>query len=638
MDNNMETSNEDWWSSIFNQTAFNEDVNELSSNLHPASDVDIEGVLTSAIFNFVVFITFMLSYEVLRRCFPNVYASRQSREVMLEGASKKRREQEEEEQRRKRQYQQQEHDVDRRDGKEDTRDHVENTQKAKDGFGSNPIATKKGDNHITENTSSKPDGLLHSSEGDLILRRIKKQKQGKTSTLPDVYGSEIPLQWISPVFRVSWRKVRDAGGLDAYFFLRYIRMCFKITSVSALWGAMILFPCYSAGQNGAVGWYHVSMANVSQGSPIIWVSITFIYFFSAFVLFVMKQEFKHFVELRLDFLGKGDTSIEPQHHYSLMVENIPKELRSNSALFSYFNKLFPGKVHSTNIILKVPELETLSQRKLRITRRLEKSLAFFEATGKRPTHIIGRFRPMICGVESTPFELCCDSRKVVDISAYYDGDEEVHVKKGLRVDSIDYYTRDLQDMNTKMFLLQKQKGEVAAFGNKSINGNGWFSALSEYAQMVFDEELSDKENEEQGENSSNDSDDSSLESLSSEVYNRRWKPSSKRCLFQQSGDRPKKEPTAYNDRDESPINNDRIMYGSVEENVDGISPARKRWFGRKKDRVVSFRRDILDTASLPSKEEPLISNTQKEESTVLATKELFVSKFSLYSLIFSCWK
>jgi len=287
----------DWWhNNTFDYEEFNEDVknatDSLEDNLHPATDVDVNGVLASTVFNAVVFVVLVITYEILRRCFPYVYATRQRKE---------------------------------------------SRESAKHGD----------DAHYTRSTQS----------------------------LPDLYKSNAPLEWIKPVFGVSWRQVREAGGLDAYFFLRYIRMCFRITSVSAFWGVLILFPIFANGKNGAVGWYHFSMANVAQGSSFgIWVPTIFMYLFSAFVFFIMKQELKHYVELRLDFLGKGDGSSDPQHHYSLMVEHIPKELRSEKALLDYFDQMFPGRTHSATVILNLPGLEALSRKKLRVTRRLEKSI------------------------------------------------------------------------------------------------------------------------------------------------------------------------------------------------------------------------------------------------------------------------
>ena len=78
----------DWWyNGTFNVTEFQEDINsgtsQISNRLHPASDVDIMTVLATTVFNCFVFVCLILSYEVLRRLFPNVYASRQRKEAQL---------------------------------------------------------------------------------------------------------------------------------------------------------------------------------------------------------------------------------------------------------------------------------------------------------------------------------------------------------------------------------------------------------------------------------------------------------------------------------------------------------------------------------------------------------------------------
>lgn len=131
------------------------------------------------------------------------------------------------------------------------------------------------------------------------------------------------------------------------------------------------------------------------------VPVLFMYLFSGFTFFVMKQEYSHWMELRMDFLGRGDKNIDPQHHFSLMIENIPLELRSDSALFDYFDKLYPDKIHSASVIMNLPKLEALAARRLRITKRLEKAVARYMASGKRPTHTMGQAKINFFGVEIT---------------------------------------------------------------------------------------------------------------------------------------------------------------------------------------------------------------------------------------------
>lgn len=224
-------------------------------------------------------------------------------------------------------------------------------------------------------------------------------------SLPDV----ISFNWVASVFNVSWATVRKYSGLDGYFFLRLIRMNLRICAVTSFWALFILVPVYATGanQNGEEGWYHVSVANVVKGSWRMWIPSVFVYMFSGFVFFVMKQEYRHFLELRMDFLARGSSHVHPQHHYSLLVENIPHDLRSEKALYDYFDKLFPGKIHSASVVLNLPDLEAVKARCLRVCRRLEKSIAYWHATGTRPTHNVGSPRMSILGVDLAPFDCSC---------------------------------------------------------------------------------------------------------------------------------------------------------------------------------------------------------------------------------------
>jgi len=174
----------------------------------------------------------------------------------------------------------------------------------------------------------------------------------------------------------------------------------RITSISAFWGMIILWPTFGTGSGNAKGWYTYSMSNITQSDWRMWIPFCFIYFMTAYVLWCIRQEYRHYLGQRIDFLSGKGTHVHPQQRYSIMVDSIPKELRSDQALFDYFDTLFPGKVHSACVVLNLPDLEKLSVKRIRITRRLEKSIALLEATGRRPQHIVGRPRCLFMGIES----------------------------------------------------------------------------------------------------------------------------------------------------------------------------------------------------------------------------------------------
>jgi calcium permeable stress-gated cation channel len=61
------------------------------------------------------------------------------------------------------------------------------------------------------------------------LYDTEASERGIPGTLDLPFDSYVPFDWVAPVFGVSWKIVRQTAGLDAYFFLRFIRMCVRIT-------------------------------------------------------------------------------------------------------------------------------------------------------------------------------------------------------------------------------------------------------------------------------------------------------------------------------------------------------------------------------------------------------------------------
>lgn len=407
------------------------------TNLVRPEDVSVDAVVTSLFFNTVVFITLMTSYECLRRLLPTVYSFRKK--------------------------------LDRT--QPERHDSVEREYENPELFPpKTPVPSDEAPDYELKRTDS-------------------------LSTLPD----DQPLDWIGPVFGVPWSKVRQTAGLDGYFFLRYIRMNVRITCVSAFWFFLILVPIYATGSNpygNAQGWYHISAANLPSHGWRMWMPCIFAYLFTAFILFVIKQEYRHFLEIRQDFLAKGCAHVNPQHHYSLMIENIPCELRSDSALKDYFDKLFPGKVHSASVVLNLPDLQEASNRCMRTCRRLEKSIAYLAAKGKRPTHVVGQGRLTLCGVDVAPCDIKCmaENKEVifVDDSRYAE-----RPAKGTIVDSISYYTQELAANSRTLFKMQQRKSQIAESGNLSLRADNWYDQVarnfSAVANVILDESVMENE-------------------------------------------------------------------------------------------------------------------------------------------------
>jgi hypothetical protein len=454
----VDYSSYDPFASLFGNVS--EAFKNVTDILQKPDDTDVNTVLTSVVLNSLICLALMIAYECLRRILPTVYSSQKRMDKTATTAA--------------------------------ANSTAENHTKKKKKNRKNPRSD--------ERVSSSSPSLFSSSSSS---------PPPPPPPVP-LLTSGRPLEWIGPVYGVSWSQVRRWAGLDGYFFLRYIRMNVRITAVSTFWFFALLVPVYASGGSAATGWYHYSIQNLQNPNDVkLWLPCLFLYLFSAFICFCIKQEYRHYLELRQDFLARGSSHVHPQHHYSLLIENIPGELRSDKALLEYFDGLFPGRVHSASVVLNLPDLEEASQRCLRTCRRLEKSLAYLHATGQRPNHIVGRGRIQCLGVDLQPLDcgggFCFSSSSSSSSSS--DGsssssptplmvDDVDHryaerPPRGTRVDSISYYTQELAADSRFLFQLQQRKLRIAESGNASTTADNWFEQASRNFSVLANRILED---------------------------------------------------------------------------------------------------------------------------------------------------
>jgi hypothetical protein len=559
-----------WIDKLFRNTT------RVNVELEAAKDVNSDQVLQTLIFNCFVCVTLLTLYELLRRWIPSVYSQAMACPDKV-------------------QY---------------VRTTSSNSSSSSSSSKNSKQLIDKKNNNISDKTNGIHVGKNGTPENN-VCNDYLLPSYFFTNKYSSGWPTGIPiLEWAIIVHRTPWSTFRTVAGLDAYFYLRYIRMCLKIATVSSFWAIIILCPLYATGGGYQTGFYYFSMANVlPDDKKRVWVPSVYCWAFTMYCWFCVRAEMIHYVDLRMEFLGgeeeelilrrmrecslrsivdqdnngiisvdelrdymntscvspskvmgdgeriaagisettattagydapspppqapqdmriivkqkeyessssderdnersrsrsplidvdetignnKNRTLVIPasqqmtnttitttvqkqmkQHRYSLQVEKIPVALRSNTALFNYFDEIFPGQVHSACIAMNVPDLDALSARRMRVCRRLEKSLAYHSVTGIRPTHTAGRPRFQCCGIESTPIDGWCLILNSFD-DPYLDQNDtdyptEVYVdlpSKGERVDSILYYTRDLANCNVRMKKMQEEKFQIAATG------------------------------------------------------------------------------------------------------------------------------------------------------------------------------
>lgn len=186
------------------------------------------------------------------------------------------------------------------------------------------------------------------------------------------------LSWVVEVWRIKPDELLRCVGMDTYVFLRFIRLLFCFTTASAVICSIILFPLYATGGNpdvGTEGYNSITIANISNRSGRLWGSLVCFYINVIILLTLIWQEWKHYLPLRYKFLATGDPDAPKAFRYAIFVENVPPEHRSSTAVFRYFDKLFPGNVASAHLFLKHTELNKLVKERQDVIVKLEAVVA-----------------------------------------------------------------------------------------------------------------------------------------------------------------------------------------------------------------------------------------------------------------------
>ena len=135
--------------------------------------------------------------------------------------------------------------------------------------------------------------------------------------------SRWPLGWVWPVLSVNDEELLELVGLDAYVMVRYIRLCWIMCAAAAFVCVCLLVPIYSSASkedddtwcadgtsSGACEqqtYYKSTLRNVvsSEADRGFWVAaVVAIYVLSAHACILIRQEYRHFRNLRTAFFVK----------------------------------------------------------------------------------------------------------------------------------------------------------------------------------------------------------------------------------------------------------------------------------------------------------------------------------------------
>jgi len=261
---------------------------------------------------------------------------------------------------------------------------------------------------------------------------ISPRRHRLPNLVPPPLPVEGPFSWVKICFLLSDEEIINRVGYDSLIFLRFHRLALRCIVKMSVFSFIVLLPLNFTGGGHAnannlktyVGsllftdFLRFTMANVSGGSPRLWVHCFAAYLLTAIVIRELLVEYEAFNGIRHRYL----LSREP-HLRTVLVTNIPRHLRSPTKVNTYFQHVYPEAVKSVTMCQNLITLEMLISRRTALLSKIEHELLLLCRAEKRKLFVsatsFGRFN--CC-------ESCFDNGRQERLTKLYGKLEEVNDK------------------------------------------------------------------------------------------------------------------------------------------------------------------------------------------------------------------
>ncbi|KAI9720624.1 MAG: hypothetical protein M1812_002804 [Candelaria pacifica] len=221
----------------------------------------------------------------------------------------------------------------------------------------------------------------------ILRNKITKIYVPRTYLVPEKERTEAPptglIKWILPVFQISNKHFIEKCGLDAYFFLRYLRTLLRIFVPLALLILPILLPINAVGGKGTkpvptnlsqkynvTGLDTLAWGNVTpEKTNRYWAHLVLAVIVVVWVCYVSFDELKHYIKVRQSYLTSPQHRLEKSAR-TVLITAIPSHLLSEGALHALFD-LFPGGLRKIWINRNYDELKEKVERRDKLAGSLE---------------------------------------------------------------------------------------------------------------------------------------------------------------------------------------------------------------------------------------------------------------------------
>ncbi|KAK7455300.1 phosphate metabolism protein 7 [Stygiomarasmius scandens] len=166
---------------------------------------------------------------------------------------------------------------------------------------------------------------------------------------PDKRSKPLPKglwRWLPAVLMSPSEDIIHKNGLDAYMFLRYIKLLIKIFFVFTILTFAVVVPVNFVGRNDApsnlerITW--TNLAETAENQPRFFAHVFVVYVLTFYVIYEIRSEMSHFTYMRHQFLLSPSHSAHAQAR-TVLLTSVPDEIANEHDL-RQFASFVPGGV------------------------------------------------------------------------------------------------------------------------------------------------------------------------------------------------------------------------------------------------------------------------------------------------------
>eukprot|EP01041_Mallomonas_annulata_P009540 gene9540-19834_t len=193
--------------------------------------------------------------------------------------------------------------------------------------------------------------------------------------------------WIIVLYYIDEAAILKYSGFDVLFLIRFYHLALRIFVDFCIYAFIVLMPINRTGDSSATDlnsfdiW---TMSNIDQNSPRLWAHIIGLYVLTFITTYHLEKEFTVYSKYRHLYLQQRKT-----HLRTVLVEGIPRILRSNATLATYFDLLYPHSIQHVQLCQNIKYLDRLTIQQNYALRTLERCIYKSIHTKERPLTKVG---------------------------------------------------------------------------------------------------------------------------------------------------------------------------------------------------------------------------------------------------------